>query len=159
MLEMDVRAAAEAYLSGGAAHSEAVALGIAGQSLIANPDTGSETGKVVSILVLHAGTAAVAHVTWAEQCAGWLTLLLEQGAWLVISCVTSPCRGSITPADMAAAASACWDEYCGANRACDGLRMANIFHPQCRLTYSGPDGTVVIKPQDIFVQMVSERCA
>ena len=94
---------------------------------------------------------------WSGR-AGWLTLLLSEGSWAVISSVTSAASGAaITPATMAAAVGACWDEYCGANRACDGPRMAEVFHPRCRLTYTGADGAVVIKSQAEFVRMVSER--
>ena len=35
--------------------------------------------------------------------------------------------------------------------------MAEVFHPRCRLTYTGADGAVVIKSQAEFVRMVSER--
>ena len=109
----------------------------------------------MSLFVLHSGNTAVAHVRW-DAYAGWLTLLLDKGAWIVICAATSRTAGSSTPADMAAVAEACW-EYCGANRACDGDRMAEVFHRRCRLTYTGTDGALVIKPQDAFVHMVSER--
>ena len=165
-IDSAVRAAAEAYMESlpgatpgklASAHSEAVSLGVAGSALIVDP-TIREVGKVISVLVLHAGNAAIAHVSFSSR-AGWLTLLVQDGAWVVISSVTSEMAGTTTPADMAAAVGACWDEYCGANRACDGPRMANIFHPQCRLTYTDPNGSVVIKTHDAFVQMVSERYA
>ena len=88
-LEASARAAAEAYLTGLAnktntgRHPELVALRVAGDTLTANPDPGPEIGKVVHVLVLHAGCTAVAQVQWAGR-AGWLTLLVENGQWVVI---------------------------------------------------------------------------
>ena len=35
--------------------------------------------------------------------------------------------------------------------------MAKVFHPKCRLTYTGGDGKVVIKSQDEFLAMVRDR--
>ena len=155
--ESSVRAAVEAYLAG------AVPLPAVGFRISADDDDlhpwvvrrDEGIGRVVSVLVLHSGNTAVAHVRW-DAYAGWLTLLLDKGAWIVICAATSRTAGSSTPADMAAVAEACW-EYCGANRACDGDRMAEVFHRRCRLTYTGTDGALVIKPQDAFVHMVSER--
>ena len=153
--ESSVRLAVEAYLAG-AVPLPTVAFGISAHDDDLNPWIPfQEIGRVVSVVVLHAGNTAVAHVQW-DTCAGWLTLLLDKGAWMVICAVTSCTAGSSTPADMAAVAKVCW-EYCGANRACDGDRMAQVFHRRCRLTYTGGDGTLVIKPQDAFLQMVSER--
>ena len=154
-----MRAAAEAYLAAEVAvHPALVVLKVDGGELVASPErTGADdVGKVGSILVLHTGTTAVAHVQWAGR-AGWLTLLKESGAWIVISDVSSAAVGSCTPEDMAAAVKACWVEYCGANRTCDGPRMAEVFHPVCRLTYTGQDGALVLKPQDEFVKMVADR--
>ena len=146
-MEVSVRAAAEAYLAATVAvHPAAVVLGVSDGELVPNPEMGADMGKVVSILVLHTGVTAVAHCAWAAR-AGWLTLLKEQDEWMVVSAVSSAALGKPTPEDMAAAVKACWDDYCGANRACDGARMAQVFHPLCRLTYTGPDGALVIKPQ------------
>ena len=154
--ESSVRDAAEAYLAG-AVPLPTVAFGIGafGDDEL-NPWIPGGGGRILSVLVLHAGTTAVVHVKW-DTYAGWLTLLMDKGAWIVISAVTSTTAGSSTPADMAAVVKACWEEYCGANRTCDGERMAEVFHRRCRLTYTGPDGALVIKPHDAFVQMVSER--
>lgn len=164
--ETSARAAAEAYVAGvakgvpDAAHAEVAAFGVADGEIIQSPSMGQAgSGSVESILVLQGGKTAVAQVRWADR-AGWLTLLIDNGGvWVVISDVTAPVAGTftITPADMNAVNKACWEEYGGANRACDGARMAQVFHPVCRLTYSGPDGAVVIKPQDVFIKMVSER--
>lgn len=157
--EASVRAAAQVYIARTSiAHPQCRSLDVTPGSLDVTPgsDTPMTAGKIVSVLVLHAGNTAVAHVQWADR-AGWLTLLLEHGEWIVISSITSSTVGTATPADMAAAVEACWVEYCGANRQCDGARMAQVFHPQCRLTYTGPDGALVIKSQEAFVQMVSER--
>ena len=153
--ESSVRAAAEAYLAG-AVPLPTIAFVISADDDDLNPwIPDQDNGRVVSVLVLHAGNTAVAHVRW-DTYAGWLTLLMDKGVWIVISAVTSRTAGSSTPADMAAVVEACW-EYCGANRACDGDRMAEVFHRRCRLTYTGPDGALVVKPQDAFVQMVSDR--
>ena len=154
--ESSVRAAADAYLAG-AVPLPTVAFGISGDDDDLNPwIPNTPVGRVVSVLVLHAGNTAVAHVRW-DTYAGWLTLLLDKGAWIVISAVTSRTTGSSTPADMAAVVEACWEKYCGANRACDGDRMAEVFHRRCRLTFTGPDGALVIKSQEAFLQMISER--
>ena len=93
MVDADVRAAAVAYLEGLAVskpacvHAAAVKLGIdpsASEPLV-DPDTGSQPGKVVTVMVLEAGTAAVAQVKW-ESLGGWLTLLREaETSWVVIS--------------------------------------------------------------------------
>lgn len=163
MAESSVRTAAEAYLSTGAQHAEGVAFDICRGDIsdsddptyASTPDAGLK-GKIISILVLHAGNTAVVHVQWVSH-AGWLTLLQEKGEWVVISNISSAASGPSTPTDMAAVIHACWDEYCAANHACDGLRMAQVFHPKCRLTYTGPDGALVIKSRDVFVHMVSER--
>ena len=149
--EASARAAAEAYVAEkGAkmAHSEVVTLSIQNGDLVTGSPAGTQPGTVVSIAVLHALNTAVAQVQWDDR-AGWLTLLLEGGSWAVISDVTSKVERpfTISPREMTAALSACWEEYCGANRVCDGARMAQIFHPLCRLTYTGPDGSVVIKPR------------
>ena len=155
--ESSVRDAAEAYLAGAVPlPTLAFGIGAFGDDELNPWIPGRERGRVVSVLVLHAGNTAVAHVRW-DTYAGWLTLLMDKGAWIVISAVTSTTAGSSTPADMAAVVKACWEEYCGANRTCDGERMAEVFHRRCRLTYTGPDGALVIKPHDAFVQMVSER--
>ena len=154
MADADVRAAAFAYLEAlalgkpASVHPAAVALGIASASdPLVDPETGSQAGKVLSVMVLEGGTAAVAQVRW-ENRGGWLTLLREGETWVVISAVTAPLTSAqTTPADMAAVVAACWEEYCGANRECDGERMAKIFHPLCRLTFTSGDGAVVIKTQ------------
>ena len=158
-VEASVRSAAAAFLSASVSHSETFVLNVANDDLVRNPEGFGSGGdaKIISVLVLHKENTAVAHVQWADERAGWLTLLLDKGEWMVISCVSSATKGSSTPEDMAGAVKACWEEYCGSNRACDGPRMAQVFHPLCRLTYTGPDGSLVLKPQDVFVQMVSER--
>ena len=159
-------AAAEAYLDGlatgtpAATQQDAVALGVASGELVDNLGTGSAKGQVLNVLVLKAGTCAVARVEWANSAAGWLTLLIEGDKWVVISAVASDAFAGpfkVLPDDMLAVSRACWDEYGGANRACDGARMAEVFHPKCRLTYTGPDGAVVIKPQEAFCSMVTDR--
>ena len=35
--------------------------------------------------------------------------------------------------------------------------MSKVFHPSCRLTYTGADGTIVIKSQEEFLAMVGDR--
>ena len=129
--------------------------------------------------VLEVGLAAEVQVQWvvSEDCsgaqyinrAGFLTLLQHAGEWVVIAAVTAPTdrptdgrtapttATRVTPADFAAVAACCWDEYGGANRACDVDRMSKVFHLMCRLTYTGGDGKVVIKSQDEFLAMVGDR--
>ena len=160
-------AAVAAYLDGlacgvrRAVHSESMVLGIEPHAAepLTNPDVGSVPATIVSVLVLEQGTTAIAHVRWTGR-AGWLTLLKEGASWVVITAVSaalSPSPLRITPAAVHDVTNACWTGYCEANRACDGLAMAQIFHPVCRLTYTGADGRVVIKPQAEFCKMVAER--
>jgi len=159
-LESGVRTAAEAYLGAlvqdqsSAAHPEVVKIYLE-HGKLSESDKPFGPGKILSVLVLPAGLTAVAQVQWPRH-GGWLTLLVDHGLWVVISAVSSSTQGAVTPADMAAACNAC-SEYCGANRACDGPRMENVFHPLCRLTYSGPEDSVVVKSQPVFVQMVNDR--
>lgn len=163
--ETSVRAAATVYLQALAngqaanAHRELVALEVSGGEMKNDPDVGQEVGKIVSVILLEVGNScstAVVQAKWPAR-AGWLTLLSERGEWQVISAVTSTATGQVKPNDFAEAMSACWGDYCGANRVCDGERMAKVFHSKCRLTYTGPDGEVIIKPQDEFCRMVSDR--
>jgi hypothetical protein len=82
---------------------------------------------------------------------GYVTLLLHQKArnnttsqqqqphqkWVVISVVmTTKSTTPVTSLDLQGPIEACWDQYCSANRACDGAAMAQVFHPYCRLTYA-----------------------
>ena len=160
-----VRAAAQAYLDGGPADPRAAALRVTETGELARDRPPTDGGVVRRIHVLEAGSAAEAHVAWAGG-AGFLTLLLERGlAWVVISAVAAPAApepplcAAPTPTDLAAVAAACWDEYCGANRACDAARMAKVFHPLCRLTFAGGDGELVVIPCDAFLRMVGGRYA
>ena len=127
---------------------------------------------IVRVHILDGGLAAEVQVRWdnphpgAPKLAGFLTLLQHTGEWVVIAAVASqfPMHGifherspPITPADFEAVGAACWGEYGGANRACDAERMSNVFHTACRLTYTGADGTIVIKSQEEFLAMVGDR--
>ena len=179
-MEAAVRAAASAFLSFSPPppHPSAVALVVTAEGLQENPGcfiAGTMAGghpaaprtKIVRVHVLEGGLAAEVQVQWdyveVEEVrwmkrGGFLTLLQHAGEWVVIAAVTAATKSSlVTPADFAAVAAACWDEYGGANRACDADRMAKVFHPQCRLTYTGSDGAVVIKSQQEFLAMVRDR--
>ena len=154
----DAYTCAQAYMAGThATHPECVTLAVEAGGAVVDEEPRGGAGKVISVLVLHANNTAVAQVHWDDGRKGWLTLLIEKDSWIVISAVTSTTAGTCTPADMAAAVKACWDEYMGANRDCDGPRMAQVFHPKCRLTFTGGDGSIVIKSQETFVQMCSDR--
>ncbi|CAE8600851.1 unnamed protein product [Polarella glacialis] len=112
--------------------------------------------SVLSVLVLEQGLAAAAHVAYPGH-AGWLTLLKGE-RWLVISAIVSAVvPGAVSPADVGALMGACWDGYCSANRACDGDKMAEIFHPLCRLTFATEEDTIVIMSQEDFVEKVRSR--
>jgi len=124
-----------------------------------------DRGRVVSVVVLHDGLTAVAHINNGHQ-AGFLTLLKAASTqvnsiqWFIISAVLSLTQQStdaIKPPDVNKVMTACWDEYCGASRACDGKKMASIFHPVCRLTFSTNTGELTIKSQEEFCDRVEMR--
>lgn len=183
-----VRAAASAFLKAGkaevkrmmsgamnrpqrpASHPDFVALHVTPEGFSLTPGVAMAAAgepKILRVHVLDGGLAAEVQVQWDAH-AGFLTLLQHAGRWVVIAAVTAPATSTrVTPADFGSVAAACWDEYGGANRACDADRMAKVFHPQCRLTYTGGDGDViegllepgdvVIKSQDEFLAMVRDR--
>jgi Putative lumazine-binding len=93
-----------------------------------------------------------------------MTLLLLQNSrnWVVISVVVTNKTPStpVTSSDFQGPLKICWDDYCTANRACDGGAMAKVFHPSCRLTYSSSahnDDSVVVKSSAEFCRMVTGR--
>ena len=94
---------------------------------------------------------------------GYITLLLLQSSrdWVVISVVTTsktPLSMPVTSSDFQGPLKICWDQYCSANRTCDGIAMAQVFHPDvCRLTYSSHDDSVVVKSSAEFCRMVTDR--
>jgi hypothetical protein len=107
---------------------------------------------------------------------GYVTLLAVQGnKWTVISIVyasrtptqkgdgtstSRPSSGSppCLPIDFNGVMNCCWERYGKANRECNGNAMSQVFHPQCRLTYSNPkDGTVTVVSSVDFCTMVSNR--
>lgn len=77
--------------------------------------------------------------------AGFLVLLLDRSSqWRCISAAFAVSSDTaerhttkhlVKPTDMKDVISCVWDGYCGANRACDGTKMAEVFHETCRLTY------------------------
>ena len=89
----------------------------------------------------------------------WLTLLNDAslGGWRIISKVyastpLAPGEGAgsapITPHLFYDLASAVWDGYVAAGRACDTEGMAQVFHPRCNLTFANTDGVTVIACDD-----------
>jgi hypothetical protein len=103
-------------------------------------------------------TCAAVEYESSDSC-GYLTLLSVVDGWIVISVVSSK-RGEgikpITPDDIAGALSCCWEGYCKANRACDGVAMQQVFHPLCRLTYSNQEKVTIINSVE-FCKMVTNR--
>ncbi|CAE8674417.1 unnamed protein product [Polarella glacialis] len=165
-VEREVREAAETFLHSWScgepqsAHPsfvlyEATPSGLVGAA--ERPPPGDGSCRVISVLVLEQGLAAAAHVTYPGH-AGWLVILKGE-RWLVISVIVSVVvPGAVSSADVGALMSACWDDYCCANRACDVDKMAEIFHPLCRLTYATEEGAIVVKSQEDFVEYVKSSC-
>lgn len=109
---------------------------------------------------------AAALVTNRHYC-GWV-VLLNFGQWQCISATFSPPAVSRTPQDHQDVIHVAWDGYCRANRACDGQKMATVFHELCRLTEAtdapqSKDGgtsmtrTLFLKSQPEFCQLVANR--
>mmetsp|Transcript_17087 Transcript_17087/g.30499 ORF Transcript_17087/g.30499 Transcript_17087/m.30499 type:complete len:288 (-) Transcript_17087:696-1559(-) len=94
----------------------------------------------------------------------WLTLLKDPKlGWRVVAKVYSsrPLGAladveKIVPSDFASAATAVWDGYVAAGRACDGTAMSRIFHPVCNLTFVTPEEVVVIGSIE-FCERVATR--
>jgi hypothetical protein len=110
-------------------------------------------------------TCAVVEFEVSSKVVGYMTLLLLQSSkdWVVISVVETNKTPStpVTSTDFLGPLKICWDDYCSANRACDGSAMAQVFHPDvCRLTYSShgnDDDAVVVKSSAEFCRMVTGR--
>ena len=70
----------------------------------------------------------------------------------------SPNEGpqAVTPRDFARALKAVWDDYVGAGRACNGQKMAKVFHPQATLTFASDQGVIVIGCE-AFCSRVAQR--
>jgi hypothetical protein len=117
-------------------------------------DVGSKSAASV-----HVGGIGVADDNEEETLRGWLVfLLLENDQWKCISAAFSRDKEfkSIRPEDFNAVNALTWDGYCGANRTCDGVAMAKVFHETCRLT-KADNNAVLILPQKIFCQKVTHR--
>ena len=78
--------------------------------------------------------------------AGYMVLLLDRSSqWRCLSAAFAVSSDDaverrnpnhlVKPTDMDDVMSCVWDGYCAANRACDGTKMAEVFHETCRLTY------------------------
>ncbi|KAL3911688.1 MAG: hypothetical protein SGPRY_008600 [Prymnesium sp.] len=99
----------------------------------------------------------------------WLTLLYEPSlkSWRIISKVYSstpltpdgtPSIGApITPQDFQEVASAIWDGYFAAGRACDDMAMSKVFHPYSRLTFMDGEGNLSETDSAGFCAMVKSR--
>ena len=120
----------------------------------------SEKPSVVSVKIMPVGnqSAAAAHVTVGASVAGWMVLLKTSGKWQCISAAFSHnTRGAVLPEDFRKVTDMTWNGYCAANRACDGVRMAQVFHATCRLTFVSDDDQVQIMDQPSFCDMVTHR--
>jgi hypothetical protein len=123
------------------------------------------SASVLSVKVLNVGSksAASVHVgciaddNERDILQGWLVLLLEDDQWKCISAAFSRDDKVIRPEDFSAVNALTWDGYCGANRACDGVAMAKVFHETCRLTKVDGNGVVRILPQQDFCKKVKDR--
>jgi hypothetical protein len=128
--------------------------------------TSSASLSVRSVTVLDVGSknAATVHVGGIadddeeETLQGWLVFLLDNDQWKCISAAFSRDYKftSIRPEDFSAVTALTWDGYCGANRACDGVAMAKVFHETCRLT-KADNNVVLILSQKVFCQKVTHR--
>jgi hypothetical protein len=127
----------------------------------------SSSLSVRSVKVLDVGSksAASVHVGGSaddddevEMLEGWLVFLLENDQWKCISAAFARDKEfkSIRPEDFSAVMALTWDGYCGANRACDGVAMAKVFHETCRLT-KADNNVVLILSQKVFCQKVTHR--
>jgi hypothetical protein len=113
-------------------------------------DVGSKSASSV-----HVGSSAGDNEGPSLQ--GWLVLLLENDQWKCISAAFSREKStSIRPEDFSNVTALTWDGYCGANRACDGVAMAKVFHETCRLT-KVDNNILLIKDQTVFCQRVTDR--
>jgi hypothetical protein len=118
-------------------------------------DVGSKSASSVHV----GGSAGSAGDNGGAPLQGWLILLLENDQWKCISAAFSRDQKfrSIRPEDFSDVMALTWDGYCGANRACDGVAMAKVFHETCRLTYVY-NNVVQIKSQEVFChKMVTDR--
>ena len=86
------------------------------------------------------------HQSQKSSASGFLVLLLDRSShWRCISATFAVSYDDdasrrnptclVRPTDMKDVMSCVWDGYCTANRACDGIKMAEVFHETCRLTY------------------------
>ena len=136
--------------------------------------------KIVSVKILPVGAqnAAVVNIqittTTSNIQHGWLTMLrtascivngtTKDGFWTCISAAFSNAPSNqIFPDHFADVTKLVWDGYGKANRDCDGVAMAQVFHPTCRLTYAQNETTeeendgIVICPQPEFLDKVQRR--
>ena len=108
-------------------------------------------------------TCATVEFELSSNVLGYMTLLLLETSmdWVVISVVTTlktPLSMHVTSSDFQGPLKICWDDYCTANRACDGIAISQVFHPNvCRLTYSSHDDLVFVKSCVEFCRMVTDR--
>ena len=112
-----------------------------------------------------------------SRMSGFLVFLLDRSsqwrcisaAFAVSSADVEHCHSKhlVYPSDMKDVMSCVCDKYCTANRACNGNKMAEVFHESCRLTYvdvsthrvnadDGDDGIRVWDCQS-FCQIVTNR--
>ncbi len=86
------------------------------------------------------------HHSKTLSVAGYMVLLFDRlSQWRCISAAfgvliadetgRSNYNTLVKPTDMKDVISCVWDGYCISNRACDGVKMAEVFHETCRLTY------------------------
>eukprot|EP00522_Entomoneis_paludosa_P015202 CAMPEP_0172460322 /NCGR_PEP_ID=MMETSP1065-20121228/36458_1 /TAXON_ID=265537 /ORGANISM="Amphiprora paludosa, Strain CCMP125" /LENGTH=293 /DNA_ID=CAMNT_0013215315 /DNA_START=18 /DNA_END=899 /DNA_ORIENTATION=- len=121
------------------------------------------TVTITAVKVLPVGPQTTATVQFELSTTttggGFLTLLQSQThGWTCISAVvTDQAQDPILPLHFEQVLQLTWNGYCGANRACRGDNMAQVFHPHCRLTYAFETDVAVISQSTFCQSKVTER--
>jgi hypothetical protein len=99
------------------------------------------------------------HLPQSPVISGWIVLLKNRlDQWQCISGAISVAQSSpllpnqtmvVQPTDIQDVMECVWDGYCMANRACDGIKMAQVFHETCRLTYVADDSLTPPKTNSV----------
>jgi hypothetical protein len=112
---------------------------------------GPQNAASVQVQMIVAHSNSIIH--------GFLTFLRSSqlADWACISAAFADATGPILPSHFQSVTRLTWEGYRGANRARDGVAMAKVFHPDCRLTYVGDDDDVCIWSQAAFCDKVQNR--
>jgi hypothetical protein len=120
--------------------------------------SGDAPNFIVTTVVVELESCASVSIESKDGKAGIMVLLGTVEGWVVVSVVIAPTSDqTIDPSSFAAVNSACWDGYCKANRTLDGDKMAQVFHPLCRLMFVGGEQSIVSFSQEQFCSMVTNR--